>query len=364
MVEAQFEHWEKLLFRDYLLDHPDMAKEYSDLKVRLAESHPSDRIACTNAKTNFIKAVTEKAKYKADNLKTIGNDIVTFMKQGLTLDSRLVHFLSSTFSITTLKELEALKNKGAEDERELFLDLAVSPDLGILEKLEHLIWGNVFTIHDERLLSDRVINILPSLLFLFPGDPCPISFSVEPEIIHHYIKKLHITYAIPSSLLCDMDQRLTLECKVKTCVKLRQTGFPINIRNISFLSQFISKSHCFDEQYSEHLDLALSILACSSDENDLKEDLISRLRAFQKTQDQIRTAEDMMKKNTMESLMLQGFRIPPSSPDVINKNITMLRRILSFLYGWVDMGDNSVSEIDLGHHEGKDSMENVIRLLS
>ena len=62
MVESDFEHWERLLFRDYLIEHPDVAQEYQDLKLRLANDYPNDRIAYTNGKTEFIVRVTKMAK--------------------------------------------------------------------------------------------------------------------------------------------------------------------------------------------------------------------------------------------------------------------------------------------------------------
>jgi GrpB-like predicted nucleotidyltransferase (UPF0157 family) len=62
MVEAHFEHWESLLFRDYLIAHPDVAREYAALKLRLAAAHPNDRIAYTRAKTEFVRGVTDRAK--------------------------------------------------------------------------------------------------------------------------------------------------------------------------------------------------------------------------------------------------------------------------------------------------------------
>jgi GrpB-like predicted nucleotidyltransferase (UPF0157 family) len=62
MVEPDFEHWERLLFRDYLIDHPDIARQYSELKERISKRHRNNRIAYTDAKTEFIKTVTEKAK--------------------------------------------------------------------------------------------------------------------------------------------------------------------------------------------------------------------------------------------------------------------------------------------------------------
>jgi GrpB-like predicted nucleotidyltransferase (UPF0157 family) len=62
MVEPDFEHWDRLLFRDYLIAHPNVAREYGKLKMRLATRHPTDRIAYTEAKTEFILRVTRHAR--------------------------------------------------------------------------------------------------------------------------------------------------------------------------------------------------------------------------------------------------------------------------------------------------------------
>lgn len=56
------EHWDRLLFRDYLIEHPDVAKEYEGLKIGLASASPRDRVAYTRNKTDFIVRVTSQAK--------------------------------------------------------------------------------------------------------------------------------------------------------------------------------------------------------------------------------------------------------------------------------------------------------------
>jgi GrpB-like predicted nucleotidyltransferase (UPF0157 family) len=56
------EHWDRLFFRDYLIDHPQVAREYEDLKVRLASAYPNDRVGYTQGKTEFVVRVTEQAK--------------------------------------------------------------------------------------------------------------------------------------------------------------------------------------------------------------------------------------------------------------------------------------------------------------
>jgi GrpB-like predicted nucleotidyltransferase (UPF0157 family) len=60
MVERQFEHWRRLLFRDCLIANPAVAAEYAQLKRRLAAEFPNDRVAYTNGKSDFINRVMEQ----------------------------------------------------------------------------------------------------------------------------------------------------------------------------------------------------------------------------------------------------------------------------------------------------------------
>lgn len=63
MVEPDFtDHWERLLFRDYLIEHPQVARNYESLKLRLASDYPNDRVAYTRGKTEFVVRVTEQAR--------------------------------------------------------------------------------------------------------------------------------------------------------------------------------------------------------------------------------------------------------------------------------------------------------------
>lgn len=64
IVQAYNEFWKHLLFRDYLRLHPDEAKRYEALKRDLAARFREDREAYTNGKSDYIKAVTEKARHE------------------------------------------------------------------------------------------------------------------------------------------------------------------------------------------------------------------------------------------------------------------------------------------------------------
>ncbi|MDR1328026.1 MAG: GrpB family protein [Oscillospiraceae bacterium] len=52
-----------LRFRDYLIAHPETAAEYAELKRKLFRDYEHNRDGYTEAKTDFIKRVTERARF-------------------------------------------------------------------------------------------------------------------------------------------------------------------------------------------------------------------------------------------------------------------------------------------------------------
>ena len=54
--------WEELRFRDYLIANSVAAAEYADLKRRLILDYEYDRDGYTDAKTNFIRKITDMTK--------------------------------------------------------------------------------------------------------------------------------------------------------------------------------------------------------------------------------------------------------------------------------------------------------------
>lgn len=58
--------WDELYFCEYLRRHPDVAKQYCQLKTGLKEKFEHDRDAYTHAKTEFVKRVTKLARQEMD----------------------------------------------------------------------------------------------------------------------------------------------------------------------------------------------------------------------------------------------------------------------------------------------------------
>ena len=62
-----YDNWDELYFRDYLIAHKEVAKEYGNLKLRLMEKYKHNRDGYTQAKSEFILKYTVKAKNEYGN---------------------------------------------------------------------------------------------------------------------------------------------------------------------------------------------------------------------------------------------------------------------------------------------------------
>jgi len=56
--------WSELYFRDYLIEHPDVAAEYGNIKLSLLKNLEHDRDGYTKAKSDFILKYTDVAKHE------------------------------------------------------------------------------------------------------------------------------------------------------------------------------------------------------------------------------------------------------------------------------------------------------------
>lgn len=59
--------WNELYFRDYLREYPEVAKEYGKLKLSIFKKYEHDRDGYTEAKSDFILKITEKARGEYGN---------------------------------------------------------------------------------------------------------------------------------------------------------------------------------------------------------------------------------------------------------------------------------------------------------
>jgi GrpB-like predicted nucleotidyltransferase (UPF0157 family) len=68
LTQMDSDFWqEHILFRDYLINHPDLANEYQKLKEKLGKEYSSERAKYTESKAEFIKNIIKLANKSYNN---------------------------------------------------------------------------------------------------------------------------------------------------------------------------------------------------------------------------------------------------------------------------------------------------------
>lgn len=63
LTEPRYSFWHRqILFRDYLINHPSVAKEYEGLKLKMSKKDPTGRKDYLNKKSPFVQKVLELAE--------------------------------------------------------------------------------------------------------------------------------------------------------------------------------------------------------------------------------------------------------------------------------------------------------------
>lgn len=59
----------EVLFRDYLMRHPDIAREYEQLKISLLLKYKNDRDSYTDAKSYFIQRIIQIIQAESSDIR-------------------------------------------------------------------------------------------------------------------------------------------------------------------------------------------------------------------------------------------------------------------------------------------------------
>lgn len=73
VIQGNEPHRKHIAFRNYLREHPEVAREYAGLKSRLATEHGEDRLGYTDAKDEFVAHVLRAAETQ---IRGIGREVL------------------------------------------------------------------------------------------------------------------------------------------------------------------------------------------------------------------------------------------------------------------------------------------------
>lgn len=289
----------------------------------------------------------------------LAEKIVGILRQGLKISGDMLHYIDSTFSNPSAECLKSVIADESDCERDPLMSLIFFPDESFQVQLEEFLENENFRKTDEDNVANGIVTRFPEILLYFPDHRGILKVPVSETDAAQFVSRLNISKKTDKRLVGAINRHAAEACRSLLKVKLRNARFVFTENKILFLCDFFEKAGrqadpAFRSAGSARtawmgkpMDFILRFFDELRDDQDIFQALADKknfcFRNLQKQTD----AEEQLKKNTMETLMAQGLRIPyTDKADTLDK-MAMIDFISFTVFGKSDVPEYLMAEPDV-----------------
>ena len=273
-----------------------------------------------------MKELKEKYPEVADKIEEI-------FQNGFVIGGKILHYIDSTFSDPSAAGINEILS-GSGFERESLLRLIFSPDESIQFFLEEFLEEADIREEDAGRITGYLSARKIQTKIIFPDERGTIKVIVPPAVLSEFIDHLNMHVKIHGKLAeavkfiaCDRSRTLAK-------VKIRNAGKEFAGKRLDFLCLFFEKMGHEDQSiFDEYLEAAMGILEEADDRSDIYRTLSGKKAAGFQSLINAERFEEMLQKNNIETLLLQGVRPVSVDKDAVQRKMEIIDRICLAVFG-------------------------------
>ncbi len=266
------------------------------------------------------------------------------LREGIKISGDMLHYIDSTFSHPSAESLEAVIADESDCERDSLMSLIFFPDESFQAQLEEFLETQDFHKADEDKVADEIFARFPETLLHFPDHRGILKIPMPESAAAQFVSRLNISKKTDKRLIGAINRHAAEACRSLLKVKLRNARFVCTENRILFLCDFFEKADTPSSDIGNLMDFISGFFDELRDDRDIFQALADKKKfCFHNLQKQT-DAEEQLKKNTMETLISQGVRIPyTDKADTLNK-IAMIDFISFTVFGKSDVPEYLMAE--------------------
>ena len=265
----------------------------------------------------------------------LAKKIDEILKNGLDLSVDVLHYIDSTFSNPSIEELEKIIKDESNCEKDSLVELIFSPDEEIQIQLEDLLESEDFQKEDEEKVLKLLFLQQPETTIHFPDNRGSLKLAMPYSTAGQFISHLNISRKLDKRLVKAIERNRSVSVQKLIKVRLRNTRFEYTKAKIFFICSFFEKTKAEKSLFFKCLDFVLDFFDELRDDGNIFDALMDKKRFYFQNLQKAAKLEELIEKNNMEMLILQGIRAPYiSKEDVLNK-MEIIDRISLAVFGKV-----------------------------
>jgi len=255
-------------------------------------------------------------------------------QNGFSLDSKVLHYIDSTFSNPSAPEIAGILTGESDFEKETLLKLIFFPDESIQFLLEGFIEEADFTKEDVQSITGYLSAQEIQSKIIFPDERGAIIVLVPPAILCEFIDRLNIPVKLHGRLAEAVKFITSDRSRTFAKIKIRNARKEFLGKSLDFLCLFFKKMGSEEESiFAECLESVIEILEEADDRSDIYIALSCKKAAYFQNLINAERFEELLQKNNIETLLLQGMRPVSIDTQEAIRNMEIIDRICNAVYG-------------------------------
>jgi hypothetical protein len=289
----------------------------------------------------------EKCELIADEIKKI-------LSKGIDLSDGVVHYIDSTFSNPTAKELESILADDANCEKDSLMELLFFPGESMQVQLEKTLERYKPQDEDEYKILTYLCGDPLQVNFRFEDDRGALKLQIPEDVIRQFLLRLKISKHLEANLIesiCNYGDEQNIN---RFKVKIRNSRFSPSDSKTGFLCRLFEKIGSRSHDIFECLDFVLEFLDQIKKDTDIFPALIAKKKFYFLSLQKAQKMDDRLGKYNIETLMAQGERIALIDQIDARRKMRIIDRISRAVFGKTEFFEQPVSDdrqIEIGSPE-------------
>lgn len=268
----------------------------------------------------------EKCEMLADEIKAI-------ISEGIDLSDDVVHYIDSTFSSPTIKELQAILNDDSNCEGDTLMELLFFPDESIQVRLEQALERCRPQKEDEEKIITYLCQNPLHVTFHFEDDRGALKLQIPEDVIRQFLLRLRISKHLEASLIESIHNYGDMQNTNRFKVKIRNSRFSSSDSKTEFLCRFFDKIGPRSNDVFECLNFILEFLDEFKKEDDVYQALMAKKKFYFISLQKAKKMDARLEKHNIETLLMQGERVALIDQADARKKMQIIDRISRAVFG-------------------------------
>jgi hypothetical protein len=274
----------------------------------------------------------------------LAKKITEILSKDIGLSDDVVHYIDSTFSNPTIKELQTILADDSNCEKDSLVELLFFPDESMQIQLEETLERYRPQNEDEnKILTDLCRDPL-QVTFRFEDDRGTIKLQIPEDVTRQFLRRLNISKHLDANLIESIANYGDENNSKRFKVKIRNSRFSPSDTKTGFLCSFFDKIGSRSNDIFECLEFVLGFLDEIKKEGDIYRALMAKKKFYFISLQKAKKMDARLERYNVETLMAQGERVVLIDQADVRKKMRIIDRISRAIFGKTEYWDRPVSE--------------------